>query len=462
MASLNPCLKDFWKTTKVNGQDVRFRVLYGGRMSSKSHDAAGIAIARANFRRENVLCMRMFQNKISDSVYTLLVQKIHAFKLNNVFEIQKNCIRHKITGSVFNFYGIARNIEEIKSYEGATIGWIEEAQSLTKEMFNTIRPTIMRNEGAEMWFVFNPQYDYDYIYDTFIINQPKGTLVRKINYDENPFLGNNALSDIQSAFEEDYDLANHVYNGVPLQDDAKTIIKRSWLEACVDAHLKITALDEEWDGIKVIGFDVADDGDDLCANAGMDGSILNLIDEWAASEDELLRSTQRTLHNAHKIGASKIGYDSIGVGAGTGSQLNNMNFTEHFKFNSGSKVVDPNRKYGTTNIKNKDFFANYKAQSWWALADRCRNTYNAVTKGMSFHAKDMFSINSSSIDQKLLNKLILELSRPQRDFDQRGKICVEKKKDLLKRGVKSPNIADSIVIATSFVSLYKPTFRDIM
>ena len=36
-------------------------------------------------------------------------------------------------GSEFAFYGIERNVDEIKSFEGCDILWIEEAHNLTKE-----------------------------------------------------------------------------------------------------------------------------------------------------------------------------------------------------------------------------------------------------------------------------------------------------------------------------------------
>ena len=200
--------------------------LHGGRMSSKSHDAAGMAIARANHHKELFLCTRMYQNKIEDSVYTLLKDKISYFGLDDNFNIFANSIEHKTNGSMFKFYGIARNVEEIKSFEGATVWWNEESQSLTKKMFTTIRPTIMRNDGAEMWFTMNGQIVSDYSWQRLVESPPKGALVRKINYDENGFLSESALRDIAEEFEEDYELADHVYNGESLNaDDDQSIIK---------------------------------------------------------------------------------------------------------------------------------------------------------------------------------------------------------------------------------------------
>jgi phage terminase large subunit len=98
MAGLNPVLKDFWKTPARN------RVLYGGRASSKSWDAAGVAIARAQYTKTRFLCTRQFQNKIEQSVYTVLKTQIERFGLNDKFRILDNKIICITTGSEFVFY----------------------------------------------------------------------------------------------------------------------------------------------------------------------------------------------------------------------------------------------------------------------------------------------------------------------------------------------------------------------
>lgn len=450
MATLNPNLREFWRTrTAPDGNPVRYRTLHGGRMSSKSHDAAGVAIARANHHTERFLCLRMYQNRIADSVYTLLKDKIYYFGLESQFKIYADAIEHKTNGSLFRFYGCARNVDEIKSFEGATVAWWEEAHNMTENMFTVVRPTVMRNPGAEMWFTFNPRFATDYAYKRLVLNPPAGTLVHQINYDQNPFLTESALADIRSAFDEDWELANHIYNGVPLDNDDRVVIKRSWLVAAIDAHTKVTPQSGSWFGGKTVGYDVADSGDDKNATTSMDGSVCIGLDEWRGGEDELRESAARVKQSAETIGASHIGYDSIGVGAGTGSHLNGMGWRKHFKFNAGGKVVDPKRQYADTRINNEDFFANLKAQTWWLTADRFRNTFLAVSKDRAFPADQMISLDSSRITPKLLDQLVDELSTPMRDFDNAGKVKVESKKDLAKREIASPNIADSFIIANS-------------
>jgi phage terminase large subunit len=435
--SLNPNLRDFWETREVGGNPVKFRVLHGGRMSTKSHDVAGMAIARSNHHTERFLCTRMYQNRLSDSVYALLKDKISYFGLSNNFKVYADAIEHKTNGSLFRFYGISRNIDEIKSFEGATVLWNEESHNLTKEMFITLRPTIMRNDGAEMWFTMNPKLMSDYAYQRLIVKPPRGALVRQINYPENPFLSAEALADIESEFEEDSELAGHIYLGIPLSDDSNSIIKRSWVEAAIDAHIKLNV---DMSGRNYVGYDVADDGDDRNVACTFNGAIAVNLDPWKAGEDEIVKSSLRAYsHVTHGGGFS---YDSIGVGASVGSILKDNNKTDYTKFNAAADVFNPDREYAPK-ITNKKKFENLKAQAWRDVADRLRNTYNAVEKGVTFPPSELISI-SSSIGQ--LEALKSELCEPHADYSKRGLDMVESKKDVKKRLQKSHDLADSFIM----------------
>lgn len=439
--TLNPALRDFWAVPARN------RVLYGGRDSSKSWDAAGNAIALAQFTKVRTLATRQFQNRIDDSVYSLLKIQIDRFGLKHRFAIYNNRIECPDTGSDFLFYGIARNIDEIKSTEGVDIAWHEECHLMTKTQWEIINPTI-RKEGSENWFLFNPRFVTDYIYQTMVANPPPDTVVRQINYNENPFLSNTSRKIIEHLALTDPDEHARIYLGEPMSDSERVLIRRNWIEAAIDAHVR---LGFGQDGRHVLGFDVADDGDDKCANVLSQGSVALWCDEWKGGEDELLKSCSRTYNTAARHGAA-IRYDSIGVGAHCGGKFDELNKARdgapvrYSKFNAGAAVHEPERYYAQDKherIKNKDYFSNLKAQTWWSVADRFRNTFDAVRNGTQYPADQLISISSHMPN---LEKLKTELSTPKRDFDQNGRVKVESKKDLEKREIPSPNLADAFVM----------------
>ena len=342
-----------------------------------------------------------------------------------------------------------RHIEEIKSTEGVDICWIEEAHGLTPKQWQILEPTL-RKEGSQFWIIFNPRLATDFVYKNFVTDPPADTIVRKINYTDNPFLSKTILRVIDKAKERDRKEYEHIYLGIPLDDDDRAVIMRSWVNAAIDAHLKIPGA---WFGRKILGYDVADDGEDKNATVTMDGSVCVSLDEWKAGQNELVKSTKRARMNALRDKCKVIGYDSIGVGAHTGSTLNEMEWYDHVGFNAGGKVMDPVDLYKDTEVTNADYFANIKAQAWWDLADRFRNTYLAINEGIDVDVSEMISI-SSAIDDRILNKLADELCTPLRDFDLAGRVKVESKVDIKKRELPSPNIADAMIIANA------PTIRN--
>jgi len=454
--TLNPILRPFWEApVNEKREPIRNRILYGGRASSKSWDAAGFAIFLAQAYKVKFLCARQFQNKIEESVYTLLVQTIERFGLRDQFRILENKIIHRRTGSEFVFYGLWRHINEIKSLEGVDICWLEEAHALTEEQWKILEPTI-RKQGSQFWLVFNPLLSTDFVWRRFILNPPPGTISRLINYVDNPFLSSTMLDVIKAAREEDEDEYQHIYLGIPRDDDDSAVIKRSWVMSAIDAHAKLGIVPS---GGSRVGFDVADSGADKNALIHARGPLATWSDLWKAGEDELLKSATRARDAAESRDAELV-YDSIGVGAGVGAKVNELNVGSskvvHLGFNAGGPVSKPNDIYLASHPrkKNREMFANAKAQAWWSVADRIKNTHNAVTKGAACDPADMIFI-SSEMDN--LQLLIDELCTPKRDYDNTGKVKVESKKDLAKAnrpgGAKpSPNLADAFVMAFTQVS----------
>lgn len=430
MFQLNPVLRNFWATQKP------YKLLKGGRFSSKTHDAGGMAAFLARNYSLRFLCIRQFQNRITDSVYTVIKEKIYQAGWQDEFDIGVSTIKHKATGSEFLFYGMARNIDDIKGTEGVDICWIEEGEGLTEDQWSIIDPTI-RKENAEIWILFNPKLITDFVQAKLPALLGDSCIIKHINYTDNPFLSDTALAKAERLKLADPDAYRHIYLGEPLSNDDASVIKYQWIEAAIDAHL---TLGFDLGGARAVGYDVADSGADKNACAVFNGAICTTLDEWAAPEDALAESTKRAWALAQ---GGRLIYDSIGVGAHVGSTLKEMGApAQYFKFNAAGAVVQPEKEYAPS-VKHKDKFENLKAQAWQDVADRLRNTYNAVTKGEVFEPQELISIAG---DVKHLEQLKLELAAPKRRYSKRGLDVVESKDDMKKRGISSPNLADAFIM----------------
>ncbi len=167
----------------------RYKVAYGGRGSGKSWGFARALITLGANKPLRILCAREVQKSIKQSVHQLLSDQIQALGLGSFYEILEAEIRGQ-NGTQISFAGLATNtVESIKSFEGVSIVWVEEGQSVSKRSWDILIPTI-RKEGSEIWVSFNPDVDTDDTYQRFVVNPPQNAHVVKVNYNDNPWFPN--------------------------------------------------------------------------------------------------------------------------------------------------------------------------------------------------------------------------------------------------------------------------------
>ena len=135
---------------------ARYKGAYGGRGSAKSWTFARALLLKGGSETLRILCARELQKTIKDSVHQLIADQIQEMNMGYWWDIQNQSIRHRSNGTQFGFTGLRHNIVELKSYEGADICWIEEAQVVSKKSWEILIPTI-RKEGSEIWASFNPE-----------------------------------------------------------------------------------------------------------------------------------------------------------------------------------------------------------------------------------------------------------------------------------------------------------------
>jgi phage terminase large subunit len=257
-------------------EKARYKVSHGGRGAGKSWAVAACLIVRAFQGKEKILCTRAYQNSILDSVHSLLTGAITRLGLVDYFTITKTSIRTNFRGSPeleseFIFKGLQNNIDEIKSMEGITICWVEEAHSIDASGWNILIPTI-RFENSEIWISFNARYATDATYQMFVqrfenikeydpaIEYNENSLVRidnriyislqpcnkgldfeaaafkerwklyaifqKVNYYDNPFFSKTELAaEMELCKQMNYDEYLHIWEGNPKTESNAIVFK---------------------------------------------------------------------------------------------------------------------------------------------------------------------------------------------------------------------------------------------
>src|SRR5262245_53833458 len=148
------------KHVRTLWSNARHKALYGGRGSAKSWSVATYLTIRSAEQRKRIVCARQFQNSIRDSSKELVEKRILTLGLRHQFDVQERLIIHKGTRSTFIFIGLERNIESVRSLEGADIVWVEEARTIKAKSQEVLLPTI-RNEGSELIWTWNPELPTD-------------------------------------------------------------------------------------------------------------------------------------------------------------------------------------------------------------------------------------------------------------------------------------------------------------
>lgn len=458
-------------------QPARFKCEYGGRGSAKTRTFVAILLNNVQYYGWRLVCFREVMKSLEDSVYQEFIDEIERTPgRHKFFTVVKNEIRCPLSGGKIKFDGLFRNQQKLKGYAGFDAAWVEEAENVTAYSWKFLIPTL-RKGGSEIWVSYNPDDPLsathlmfvtdrkfpDYVQVTDEKHKPvfndDGTpmmrrycVVLKVNYTENPRFPEELRIDMELMKENDYELYLHVYEGEPVGNSDLSVIKPLWIAAAIDAHIKLQL---EPTGGWMAGFDVADEGKDKNSFVWRNGFVVRGAEEW--KDDDPNTAARFVFINSQKMGMDTVTYDNIGVGAGAKGAIREekkkldkrAKAPQYRGFTANESPLNPELEY-MPGKKNKDMFVNLKAQAWWLVRDRFKNTFDALN-GKPYDKEKLISIDSTI---PAVAKLCAELSQPRRDL-QNGKVVIESKKDMKKRGVVSPNLADGFVMAFAPESGFK-------
>jgi phage terminase large subunit len=428
--------------------------MYGGRAGLKSWACAQALILHASDTRVSIVCAREIQKSIRESVHQLLCDTIKRLNLLDEWEIQNDRLLQRRTGSKINFIGLHNNTHNLKSYEGTDICWVEEAQAVTEKSWTDLGPTI-RKPGSEIWVTYNPDDELDPTHVRFVGKPRENSWVIKTSWrdaeDKGWFPDELRLEMLQMK-EENYKQYLHVWEGEANSNYEDAIIQPEWVEAALDAHL---ALNWEPLGERIASFDPADTGDEK-AVAVRHGFLIDWLGNW--NNGELPDAIKKCYRVSFEQGAGQLVFDGDGLGASMKIGLDQHEREYKIKANSfrgGASPDDPDVPYPPILdhsklpdriVTNKDMFRNKRAQYYWFLKDRFEKTYNAIQNNSWVNPDECISI-SSNIPEEIRKDLRRQLTRIRRKRGANSsQITLESKEDMKKAGIKSPGLADCLMM----------------
>lgn len=212
-------------------QPFRHLAWHGGRGPGKTRTVATGLVLQSMENHERVLCGRETQRSIKDSSKRVLDDEIDRLGVRSVFTSTETEIRGP-NDSLFLFNGIRGNASGIKSIEGITIFWGDEAQAFTQASIDTVVPTI-RAPGSRLIWTWNPDLPTDPVDVMFRGDKgpPPNSIVREVNYPDNPWFPEELRVEMEFVRSRDIDKYNHIWLGQYRLNSEARVFKNWRVEA---------------------------------------------------------------------------------------------------------------------------------------------------------------------------------------------------------------------------------------
>ncbi len=387
----------------LNG-DQRNKLYYGGRAGGKSFAFADSLLLLGRIKKLFIACVREVQNSIKDSVYKLLKDRADYYGFDD-YRFYEDRIENIVTGTRFVFKGLKdQNKQNIKSLEGVDICWIEEGQSITKDSWDVLNPTI-RKKGSQIWVSMNREEENDPIWVAIATNPDERTFVGKVNYYDNPYCPEEMKYLAEKCKAEDYDDYLHIWEGEPVQQgNTKLIGVKAVKEAFIPKISETTSP-------LVIGLDVARFGDDSTVFCFRKGRLCLKFETYKKKDNvEVANIATNLIKEMHP---KRLFIDDTGVGGGVTDILKDRGFGEIVRgINFQSRAI------------NEEMYNNRRAEMW---------------DGIRVWLQDTVQLPK---DEGLLD----ELCTVNKKFDGRGRLQLESKADVKGRLLRSPDKADALAL----------------
>ena len=172
----------------------------------------------------------------------------------------------------------------------------------------------------------------------------------------------------------------------------------------------------------------------------------------ARGDPDTIGTAHWALDNAEKANAAQLNFDSVGVGVGVTSAMKHAD-RRKLKVKPVNVGDAPNdRRRWEDGRTSDEMFGNLKAELWWLARVAFQRTYQHVLwlegktedQGAKQHPlSDLIALPAGDTES---DTLASQLSLVRYFKNEKGKIVIEKKVELQRRGVKSPDYAEAFVL----------------
>jgi phage terminase large subunit len=286
---------------------------------------------------------------------------------------------------------------------------VDEASAIPETVFESAAGS-MSGHSATTILISNPTRNSGLFYKTHhqLASDWKRMHVSCI---DNPLVSSDFVGQIASTYGETSNAFRiRVLGEFALADD-DTLIPAELVDGAINRDLTVSS-----DEPVVYGLDVARFGTDRTALCKRRGSVVEEIKSWGGLD--LMQTVGMVVNEAKIDRPIEICVDTIGLGSGVADRLREQGYNVRDVNVSESSAMNPN--------------ANKLRDELWMAA------------------KDWLATRSVKLPKD--DMLRMELVAPRYTFTSSGKLVVESKDGLRKRGMRSPDLADSLCLTFAGVA----------
>jgi hypothetical protein len=185
----------------------------------------------------------------------------------------------------------------------------------------------------------------------------------------------------------------------------------------------------------VCGLDVAGGGKNRNVWTARRGCSVERIEQWQHLGP--IRTALKAADLTEQSAATQLSYDGVGIGEGVTDAFDTVEREFHFVWlaiyggNPATETMHPDGK------TSRERYLNLRAELWMTMRARFERTYEFVELEIAHDPDEMISIPNH-------NDLIAQLSQPLMFRTLTDKVKIESKDDMKRRGIESPDYADSL------------------
>jgi hypothetical protein len=324
----------------------------------------------------------------------------------------------------------AEKPEALQGFHGEHLLFIiDEATGVAEEVFTVVRGALTE-EGNSCVMTSNPTRTTGFFYNSHTLWDGDPWNCLTFNGEDSPRVTERYVTEIAVEFGEDSDMYRiRVLGEFPVESDF-TLIPKDWVNAALEREASpVRRLAEK--RFDAAGVDVARYGENKTVFVLVRGVTVVGILQYP--KQSTMKTATQVVALCKKIEPINIKVDEIGVGAGVVDRVVEQGY--HITgVEVGRQAID------------KDKFANQRAEFYWELRKRFEDG----------------NISLAPLKKKLskpdMIKFIEQICSIRYEHNPSGKIAIWSKEKMRRDGMKSPDLADALMLAFANYNpeLWKP------